>query len=149
MDGVSNVIIEEEFSYACSGIGVALEGNGLAVRKFFLKSHIPFYMCVLCIFIGFPWNILVCPCQHRCKWGTKKGILWTFDCWTFSGSKENMISLIPSYCCKSINIFNWNHVYWTIHSFIFRYFIWKLLTDILCLRHIVWQNQVQDLMWVV
>lgn len=30
LDGVSSCIIEEEFSYACSGIGVALEGNGLA-----------------------------------------------------------------------------------------------------------------------
>lgn len=30
LDGVSSCIIEEEFAYACTGIGVALEGNGLA-----------------------------------------------------------------------------------------------------------------------
>ena len=32
VDGVTGVVIEEEFAYACTGIGVALEGNGLAVR---------------------------------------------------------------------------------------------------------------------
>jgi len=30
VDGVTNCIIEEEFAYACTGMGVALEGNGLA-----------------------------------------------------------------------------------------------------------------------
>jgi len=30
LDGVSSCIIEEEFGYGCTGIGVALEGNGLA-----------------------------------------------------------------------------------------------------------------------
>lgn len=30
VDGVSSCIIEEELAYACTGIGVALEGNGLA-----------------------------------------------------------------------------------------------------------------------
>lgn len=30
VDGVSSCIIEEEFAYACTGIGTALEGNGLA-----------------------------------------------------------------------------------------------------------------------
>ena len=31
LDGVSNCVIEEELAYGCSGIGVALGGNGLAV----------------------------------------------------------------------------------------------------------------------
>jgi len=30
IDGISSCIIEEEFAYGCTGIGVALEGNGLA-----------------------------------------------------------------------------------------------------------------------
>lgn len=30
VDGVSSCIIEEEFAYACTGMGTALEGNGLA-----------------------------------------------------------------------------------------------------------------------
>lgn len=30
VDGVTSCIIEEEFAYACTGIGTALEGNGLA-----------------------------------------------------------------------------------------------------------------------
>ena len=31
LDGVSNCVIEEELAYGCSGIGVTLGGNGLAV----------------------------------------------------------------------------------------------------------------------
>jgi len=31
VDGVTSCVIEEEFAYACTGIGTALEGNGLAV----------------------------------------------------------------------------------------------------------------------
>ena len=40
VDGVTGVVIEEELAYACSGIGVALEGNGLAVRHMLKKIQI-------------------------------------------------------------------------------------------------------------
>lgn len=33
IDSVSSCIIEDEFAYACTGIGVAIEANGLAVSS--------------------------------------------------------------------------------------------------------------------